>query len=184
MENKGKYSRLVTLLFFLVLFIWVLLQFLAPLLLPSDSVQDLTGMVALSDNEHLIDDMSYPWNALYSMGDRLCHQQADRSFFLNGNQMPFCSRCTAIFVGMVIGLAIMIKYRLPLSDRFIFYIIICLTPVRIDGVGQLIGLWESTNIIRVVTGLPAGLLTGILLGLLIDEVSEIIYICKKRYLSP
>ena len=63
--------------------------------------------------------MSFPWNVVYSSGDRLCHQRADRSLFLNGNEMPFCSRCTAIWFGLAIGLGFMVLYTIELNEKFL-----------------------------------------------------------------
>jgi uncharacterized membrane protein len=150
--------------------IWALLQFLAPLALPTGSVSDLSGVVAFSDNDHVIENMSFPWNVIYKSGDRLCHQKADRSFFLNGNEMPFCSRCTAIWIGLAIGLGFMVFYTMELNENFLVAVILSLIPIGIDGIGQLFGFWESTNLVRVLTGLPAGIICGIAIGIIIDEL--------------
>ena len=82
---KRRKPRLKNLIFvfFLFFFIWVLLQFIAPFALPSGSVSELSGIVGFSDNENVIQRMSFPWNVVYSSGDRLCHQRAERSLFLN-----------------------------------------------------------------------------------------------------
>ena len=119
MERRGKSSRLVIILFFFFLFlIWILLQFLAPLALPTGSVNDLSGLTGVSDNEYLIQNMSFPWDGIYSFGDGLCHQKCERSLFINDNQMPFCSRCTGIWLGLAIGLGLMVFYKIPLNRKF------------------------------------------------------------------
>lgn len=172
MERRGKYSKIIIILF-LIFFIWVLLQFLAPIFLPENSVEDLSGLVALSDNENTINNMSFPWNSIYSAGDRLCHQKAERSFFVNGNQMPFCSRCTAIWLGLALGLLFMIFYTIQLDGKFLFIALLCVFPMGLDGVSQLIGLWESTNLIRFITGLLTGFICGVAIGVIIDELKGI-----------
>ena len=172
MERREKSSRLIIILF-ICFFIWILLQFLAPLALPQGSVNDLTGLVGLSNNENLIGDMPAPWGSIYGCGDSLCHQKEDRSFIINDNQMPFCVRCTAIWLGLAIGLAVMIFYKIKLDGKFLLVIFIGLIPIGIDGVGQLFGLWESTNIVRFITGLLVGIVCGISIGLIIDEVRGI-----------
>lgn len=172
MERREKSSRTVILVFFVLFFLWILLQFLAPLFLPESSVDDLSGLVGVSDNEVLFSTMSFPWNSVYSAGDRLCHQKVERSFFINGNQMPFCSRCTAIWLGLAIGLGFMAFYRIQLDEKFLYAIIIGLVPIGIDGLGQHFGFWESTNIIRLITGLLAGGVCGIAIGIIIDEIKE------------
>jgi uncharacterized membrane protein len=172
MERRQKLSKAI-IFFFILFLLWAVLQALAPISLPGSSVKDLSGMVGVSDNEKLIEKMPFPWNSVYSMGDRLCHQKAERSFFINGNEMPFCSRCTAIWLGLAIGLGLMMLYTIQLNEKFLFAIIIGIVPVGIDGVGQLLGFWESTNIIRLITGVLAGTVCGIAIGLIIDEIKII-----------
>ena len=178
MQLRAKYFRSVIFIFFVFFSLWILLQFLAPLALPKGSVSNLSGLVAISDNEDTINDMGFPWNFVYSTGDRLCHQKAERSFFINDNQMPFCSRCTAIWLGFVIGLGFMVFYKIQLNEKFLFAIILSLVPIGVDGVGQLLGLWESTNIVRVITGLLIGVVCGVALGVIVDEVKTI-HVFKK-----
>ncbi len=173
MEGREKSSRLIILLFFISFVIWTLLQFFAPLAMQNNSVNDLSGSVGVSNNKKLIDEMPSPWNFIYSCGDRLCHQKAERSFFINGNQMPFCSRCTAIWLGLAIGLGFIVFYKIKLDEKFLFFIIIGIVPIGIDGVGQFFGLWESTNIIRLITGLLIGIVCGIAIALIIDEIRDL-----------
>ena len=49
--------------------------------------------------------------------------------------MPFCSRCTAIWLGLAIGLGFMIFYRIKLDEKFFFILIIGIVPLVIDGIG-------------------------------------------------
>ncbi|MCJ7698090.1 MAG: DUF2085 domain-containing protein [Thermoplasmata archaeon] len=170
--RKNLWKRVIFVFFFLF-FIWVLLQFLAPLVLPPGSVSDLSGVVGFSDNDQVIGNMSFPWNVVYTSGDRLCHQQADRSLFLNGNEMPFCTRCTAIWLGLAIGLGFMVFYTMELNEKFLVAIILSLIPIGVDGIGQLFGFWESINFIRFITGLLAGMVCGVAIGVIIDEVKTI-----------
>ena len=176
MERRGKSSRLIILIFFIPFLIWILLQFFAPFAIPQSTVDDLSGLTGVADNEGLIDSLPAPWNSIYSCGDSLCHQKAERSFFLNENQMPFCSRCTAIWLGFTIGLGFMVFYKIELNEKFLILIFIGLAPIGIDGVGQLFGLWESTNTIRLITGVLVGFVCGIAIGLIIDEIRDL----KKR----
>ena len=172
MERRQKLSKAI-IFFFILFLLWAALQFLAPISLPNGSVKDLSGMVGVSDNEEVIGKMPVPFNFVYSMGDRLCHQKAERSFSINGNEMPFCSRCTAIWLGLAIGLGLMVFYLIELNEKFLFVIIIGIVPVGIDGIGQLLGLWESTDIIRLITGLLAGGICGVTIGVIIDELKTL-----------
>ena len=173
MERRERCFRNLTFVLFTLFSLWISLQFLAPLAISENSVQDLSGLVAVSDNDYTIDNMDFPWNLVYSVGDRLCHQKAERSFYINGNQMPFCSRCTAIWLGLAVGLGFMVFYRIELNERFVFAILIGLVPIGVDGVGQLLGFWESTNAIRVITGLLIGVLCGVAIGVILDEIKTL-----------
>jgi uncharacterized membrane protein len=167
-------------LLFLFFALWSALQFLAPFALPTGSVQDLSGAVGVSDNDHITRNMSFPWNVVYSSGDRLCHQQATRSLFFNGNQMPFCTRCTAIWLGIAAGLGFIMLFTLELTEGFLAALIISLIPIGVDGVGQLLGFWESTNVIRFLTGLPAGIICGVAIGVIIDELKGLLNDMKRK----
>ncbi|GAI04707.1 unnamed protein product [marine sediment metagenome] len=83
------------------------------------------------------------------------------------------SRCTAIWLGIAIGLGFMVLYTIELNEKFLFAIIISLVPIGVDGVGQLFGFWESTNIIRVTTGILIGVACGVALGVIVDEIKTI-----------
>ncbi|MCX6661641.1 MAG: DUF2085 domain-containing protein [Euryarchaeota archaeon] len=150
--------------FFILYMIWILLLFLAPLVLPSGSISDLSGVVG--------------YNTVYSAGDLFCHQKAERSLFLNGNEMPFCTRCTAIWLGLAFGLGFMVLYTIELNEKFFIAIIFSLVPLGIDGVGQLFGFWESTNIVRLLTGLPAGVICGVAIGIIFDELRSLHFFNK------
>ena len=166
--------------FFILYMIWVFLLFVAPLVLPWGSVSDLSGVVGFSDNDAVIRDMSFPWNVIYSAGDLFCHQKSERSLFLNGNEMPFCTRCTAIWFGLALGLGFMVLYTIELNENFFIAIIVSFMPLGIDGIGQLFGFWESTNIVRILTGLPAGLICGVALGIIFDELRSLRFFNKNE----
>ena len=170
MERREKCFRNLTFVLFIIFLLWTLLQFLAPLAVPENSIQELSGLVVISDNDKSIENLDFPWNFVYSAGDRLCHQKTERSFLINGNQMPFCSRCTAIWLGLAIGLGFMVFYQIELNEKFVFVLLIGIVPIGLDGVGQLMGFWESTNVIRVITGMLIGALCGVALGIIIDEI--------------
>jgi len=179
METRERFSKAVFVVF-LIFLVWSLLQFLAPLSIPSDSLKDLTGLSLISDNYEDIENIPIPFNFVYSAGDRLCHQKAERSFFINGNQMPFCARCTAIWAGIVIGLALMIFYKIKLDEKIVILIIIGIIPIGLDGIIQLAGFWESNNLIRLITGSITGFVVGIAIAIILNELNEIIEFRKKE----
>ena len=45
--------------------------------------------------------------------------------------------------------------------------------MALDGGGQLLGFWESTNAVRVITGTITGIVCGLAIGIIIDEIKSI-----------
>lgn len=146
----------------LVFFIaWLLLVFAAPLSLPAGSVTDLSGRANAIDNSEAIDGMNPLAWAVYTFGDINCHQLSERSFTVNENQMPFCARDVGIFIGLAAGMAVVILF----SPRFSWLILAALIlPILIDGGVQLTGMYESNNILRLLTGALGGVGASYLLG--------------------
>ncbi len=189
---------------------YLLLCFLVPLVLPEGTVPELSGRANALDyasqeswgNLNHGDDAklghdqpsrgTFAWSELnpfwgfvYAFGDLNCHQKHERSWEINGNQMPVCTRDIGIFIGLFIGAALFglrgvnrwtvrdtflsvfpdekIE-TLYLKDRrmvaMLLLIGIGIAPMGIDGFTQLLTGYESTNPVRVVTGLFSGLVIG------------------------
>ncbi|MBA3044568.1 DUF2085 domain-containing protein, partial [archaeon] len=154
--------------FFIACLIWFLLLLIVPFILPGNTVNfGEKGRVGTNDFQNQTEKMSPVAGFVYSTGDSFCHQKASRSFFLNGNQSPYCSRCTGIFLGLMIGACIAVFRYIDFKWQ---YIVIGLLPIGIDGIGQMFGFWESTNIIRLITGMLAGILTGLAVAVIIQEL--------------
>lgn len=169
MKKKEKISRIITIIFFLIFIIWILIQFISPFILPQYTINDLSGHTGLEDNKEINEELFFPINMVYSFGDYFCHQKSERSFYINENQMPFCSRCTSIWLGIVLGLGFMVFYSIELSNKFLLIIILGILPLGVDGIGQLLGFWESINLVRLITGLVTGSVCGVAIGVIIDE---------------
>lgn len=95
---------------------------------------------------------------LYRGFSYICHQIPERSFFAFGHQLPVCARDTAIYFTMLVGAVIypiFSKIESKKIPKLIFFVL-AIAPLGIDGVSQLLGIWESTNLVRVVTGGIAG----------------------------
>ena len=101
---------------------------------------------------------SMRWRMLFRL---LCHTRIERSFVLFGAPMPICARCTGVYLGMLAGIALFVVMPL-LRERVMRVVAIaCVIPLALDGLTQLTGLRESTNPLRVATGLVAGLAFGL-----------------------
>ena len=190
---------------------YLLLCFLAPAMMPEGTVPELSGRantldyatdVSWGNQDHGEDSSlghdqsahggTFSWTELnpvlafvYGFGDLNCHQKHERSWEINGNQMPVCTRDVGIFLGLAIGaalfgwrglnrwtvrdsfLSVFPDDRLEviyLSDRRMLAMLavigIGLTPMAVDGFMQMLTEYESNNPLRVVTGFAAGIVVG------------------------
>jgi uncharacterized membrane protein len=166
--NRRKYISKLLLIIFIFSAVFIFLILFSPAFIPTDTVHLIDGGVWKMDND--FSDMPFPVGTVYMLGDVFCHQKESRSFLLNDNQMPFCSRCTAIFFGLMIGILFILFYKIKLSLTFLIIFLLILAPLVIDGVMQGLGFWESNNIVRVITGFFPGLLCGFTVGIFYDEI--------------
>ncbi len=158
-RNKQKITYYIP---FIIAFTWAMLLFIAPMLEPPNTVYlGNKGKVSIPDNTPYIDKhITNPLaHAVYIAGDYMCHQHSDRSFFIMGNQMPFCARCTGIFLGLGIGFFIAAYFRVRIG--FLFYFLTIL-PLGLDGTIQLLTSYVSNNFMRLWTGLMVGIFSAIL----------------------
>jgi len=141
--------------------IFTALVFAGPLLLAPGSTGDLSGSVGVVDNAGAWGAFGEPAQWIYRVGDVACHTKASRSFEFNGNQMPFCSRDVAIFVGLTVGLALCVDARRRIYERVVMLpwwaYFALLLPIALDGGFQDFLGFESDNVRRILTGIPAGL---------------------------
>ena len=101
---------------------------------------------------------SMRWRTAFRM---MCHGMVERSLDLFGVPMPICARCVGIYAGLLAGLAVF--WLLPLLREKVMRPIAfaAVTPLALDGLTQLTGLRESTNPLRIATGVVAGLAFGL-----------------------
>lgn len=98
------------------------------------------------------------WRLLFRM---MCHGIERRCLTMFGVPMPICARCTAIYVGLIAGVAAFLL--LPLIQERVMRIAVCAAaiPMLLDGITQATGLRESTNAIRLLTGFVAAFAFGL-----------------------
>lgn len=88
----------------------------------------------------------------------LCHGFEARCLELFGVAMPICTRCTGIYLGMLAGMAAFVAAgwirSAPAFGKVA--LLVAVLPLAIDGLTQATGLRESTNLLRMITGLLAG----------------------------
>lgn len=174
--------RAISLLFAL-LAIWALLLVITPLFEPPGTI-DLgdDGVVGGWEHSAAIGSIGNPVaRVVYQTGDANCHQKDSRSLFLNGNQMPYCARCTSLFFAMPLGALIFFAAQRQVNP---LWIILALVPLGIDGGLQLVTGYESNNVLRIITGGIAGGAMGYVLGVLANEISIIWRSRKPRPREP
>ena len=202
-----------------------LAMFIAPLTLPTGTVPELHGRANAFDyatedgalsygNQPRYDahtdtmvnpEVHFAWTELptahaiaYAFGDLNCHNLAERSWTINGNQMPVCVRDLGIFAGLMVGGAIVHRRsinRWTVTDTALsvlpeawqegiyhrrwrhvaFYGIGALTvvPLGVDGFTQLLTDYESNPLTRMLTGIPFGTGLGLLFGALLNASPEL-----------
>lgn len=87
-----------------------------------------------------------------------CHQMPHRTIHLGGEAMAVCARCFALAAGLagtgvLAGRAWALGWRVRLPA---WAILVAAVPMALDGFSQLFGFRESTNTLRVLTGLVLG----------------------------
>ena len=161
----GKWNKVS----FVLLWGWLSLLLFSPYMIDNGTTGDLSGVVGKYDNKDVINDMNLVAKSIYYIGDLNCHQLSHRSYVYNDNQMSFCARDTGIFVGLVLGFTYASRKKIILTLPLV---IAALIPIGLDGTIQLLTDYESTNPKRLVTGLIAGIATGIAIKIIADSLDE------------
>ena len=97
-----------------------------------------------------------------AIGYGLCHQLPERSLFGGGYQLPVCARDTGIYFGFALGLiALSVLARRSRPQELPRWPVLVLIGVFVaamgfDGVTSYGGLRETTNDLRLITGLGTG----------------------------
>jgi len=106
---------------------------------------------------------------LYAIFEPVCHQIAERSFHLWHEPLAVCHRCTGLYLGFVLGIAIWPSFptaasRLLARPRVI---LLFAAPLAIDAL-----LIANTAASRFVTGLVAAFPVALLALAAVDQLVE------------
>ena len=107
----------------------------------------------------------------YVAGAYICHQRPERSFHLDGHQLPVCARCTGLYLAAPLGLAtVMLMRRRAAADdrtyrRWRVAIVAAAIPTAVSvGLEWIGGPGLSSNVSRALTALPLGAALAAVLG--------------------
>jgi uncharacterized membrane protein len=91
---------------------------------------------------------------IYALGAYICHQRPERSFWLDGLQLPVCARCLGIYAGAVLGATAAPWVGVVRRPRLA--IVLSIVPAVVSLLVEWLGLGRPSNEIRAMTGLVAG----------------------------
>ena len=198
LRDRFLFSRVLLGLFVLSL-VYTVSNFAVPYTIPPGAAANLDGAANIVDNGNVYNTMwTYP-QVIYYIGDAQCHQMAARTLWLNGNQMPMDARMTSIYLFANFGLlgAILAAPSTSIAQGMVnaiprrvqdwvrrhvgptafaaALVILGLMPVAVDGFWQLLsnGAYESTNLKRYLTGIPAGWVAGLLVGVMVKSIRQV-----------
>ena len=133
------------------------------LFLISPSINPEGSFLGLDGSPGVID---HGWNGLsaigYTIGDFLCHQESDRCFILNGNQIPICIRDTGLLLGVTIGLIACIPLGTKAGERM--FPLIGVVLVAVTGVEWVLeSSFGDMPVARFSTGVISGIGAALIL---------------------
>ncbi|MGM0366386.1 MAG: DUF2085 domain-containing protein, partial [Actinomycetota bacterium] len=104
--------------------------------------------------------MVFIYSLANKIGSSVCHQIPSRTLVIGGIYLPLCGRTTGIYLGFLISAIILFflfskeNELAPLYVLIIFFLLIASTAI--DWVLSHLGIYESSNNIRFITGFLAG----------------------------
>ncbi len=96
---------------------------------------------------------------IYYLFSFVCHQSAELSFWINGNKLAVCSRCTGIYQSFLI-FSILFTLKKTLFKKEIFFIIFSLSVIffLISKIVQIYYSFEIINFFRWLSGVLIGII--------------------------
>ena len=99
---------------------------------------------------------------LYLVGSLICHQLPERSFHLDGYQLPVCARCLGIYAGAAVVACVgCVRWcRAPLARwgaaRLRRMAIASALPTVVTVAAEWTGVWAASNVTRAIAGVSLG----------------------------
>ena len=106
--------------------------------------------------------------ALFAIGALVCHQRPDRSFFLNGHQLPVCARCTGLYIGALLAVPLALAFASAVPPRRARWLLaVAALPTAITWSLEFAGIAPFSNITRFIGALPLGFAAAWLVAALV-----------------
>ena len=100
---------------------------------------------------------------LYFAGSLVCHQIPERSFHINGAQLPVCARCTGLYLSALVGALAWMALRQPIATgRARRALLASAVPTLATVASAALGWWDPANAVRALAAAPLGAATGVL----------------------
>ncbi len=105
---------------------------------------------------------------IFAIGSLICHQRPERSFFIDGQQLPVCARCTGLYLSGVIGLMAWLMLKIARQWRPITIdprraartLVMAAVPTGLSLAAGLLGVWDGVNLTRALLAVPLGAAAG------------------------
>ena len=105
---------------------------------------------------------------VYAAGSVICHQLPERSFFLDGRQLPVCARCTGLYLSGVAGFLGWFTWKAARGWRqfavapraALAIVILAGVPTALSYATGVIGVWDGSNLTRALLAVPLGASAG------------------------
>jgi uncharacterized membrane protein len=102
----------------------------------------------------------------------ICHRKPERSFFIRDYQFPICSRCTGLYLSLILYFIYTYYFFVDYSPFLLSCGVLLLVPAGYEGITQFLELRVSNNVLKLITGLMG----GIGFGIIIKAIKWYIYI--------
>jgi uncharacterized membrane protein len=94
---------------------------------------------------------------LFPLCGFICHQRPERSFFLEGSQLPICARCSGLYAGAAAAAPFALFIASPLNtSRARLIALAAALPTAITWTLELLRVAPFSNMTRFVAALPLG----------------------------
>lgn len=131
------------------------------------------------------------WGKLRALGYAVCHQIEARSYCIHGICSPLCARCTGMYLGAILSLGYQAfhgrKAKIP-PVWVIAVLVLLFGWFGVDGLNSFLhffpnfsGIYEPTNLLRLITGMGVGLGIGTVLYVLFNGTAWSNWVDESAY---